>query len=334
MVDVNSPPPLRFLHIGDLHITAAGLPNHLDLRRIIDEINRHGAGHLDFVVLPGDTANDGSPDQFQIVRDEMARLGVPWRAIPGDHDFKPRSLDAFYQGLGVRSLPYAVEVSGCRCLFLDVVSDGEGGPDFRLGSQQLEWLRRQLDAAARDGRNAVVFMHTYPADLGDYAETLTALFDQAPVRLVDMGHTHYNELANDGRTIYAATRSTGEIEEGEVGLAPAGFRPLGCTIRAAAFGEVPVAEAAFRIDERAWRPMAGRPNGLFAAVAPVPDRPFRLSVRVIDRHGQQDIDVIEVAQSPSWDRRPTGSDAGRIAAWPHRHLLGTQLGPNRNGRKW
>ena len=31
------------------------------------------------------------------------------------------------------------------------------------------------------------------------------------------GHTHYNELANDGRTIFAATRSTGQIEEGPVG---------------------------------------------------------------------------------------------------------------------
>ena len=41
------------------------------------------------------------------------------------------------------------------------------------------------------------------------------------VALVDMGHTHYNELANDGRTIFAATRSTGQIEEGPVGYSVA-----------------------------------------------------------------------------------------------------------------
>lgn len=35
---------------------------------------------------------------------------------------------------------------------------------------------------------------------------------------MEMGHTHYNELANDGQTAYAATRSTEQIEEG-----PAGF---------------------------------------------------------------------------------------------------------------
>src|ERR1700728_3953269 len=44
------------------------------------------------------------------------------------------------------------------------------------------------------------------------------LFRDSDVLLVEMGHTHYNELANDGRVIYAATRSTGQIEEG-----PAGF---------------------------------------------------------------------------------------------------------------
>lgn len=38
------------------------------------------------------------------------------------------------------------------------------------------------------------------------------------VRLIDMGHTHYNEIANDGRTLYTATRSTGHVEEGPVGF--------------------------------------------------------------------------------------------------------------------
>ena len=40
----------------------------------------------------------------------------------------------------------------------------------------------------------------------------------AQVRLIDMGHTHYNELANDGHTLYTATRSTGQIEEGPTGF--------------------------------------------------------------------------------------------------------------------
>jgi 3',5'-cyclic-AMP phosphodiesterase len=151
---------------GDLHITDSGLQNHADLRRIVDEVNENTAGKLDFVYLPGDNADHGTPEQFWIVYDELSRLIPPWHAIPGDHDFKPRSLDNFYTGLHVRKLPYAVEISGCRCVFLDVVSRGNGGPDFRLGAAGLVWLRGQLEAAQRDGKTAAVFMHAYPADLG------------------------------------------------------------------------------------------------------------------------------------------------------------------------
>jgi hypothetical protein len=34
------------------------------------------------------------------------------------------------------------------------------------------------------------------------------------------------------------------------------------------------------------------------------------------------------------DRVANGSDADAVGAWPERHVLGTQLGPNRNGRHW
>ena len=33
-------------------------------------------------------------------------------------------------------------------------------------------------------------------------------------------------------------------------------------------------------------------------------------------------------------RHADGSDRDALAAWPEKGLLGTQLGPNRNGRGW
>ena len=50
-------------------------------------------------------------------------------------------------------------------------------------------------------------------------DELAAMLDDSSAALVSVGHTHYNEISNDGRTIYAATRSTGQIEEGDVGFA-------------------------------------------------------------------------------------------------------------------
>jgi Icc protein len=369
MIDVTHK-PLRFLQIGDLHITDADLQNHVDLRRVVDEVNGNTSGKIDFVYLPGDNADDGTPEQFRIVHNELSRLIAPWHAIPGDHDFKPRSLDNFYHGLQVRNLPYVAEMCGCRCIFLDVVSRGTGGPDFKLGAARLLWLRGQLDAARRDGQTAVVFMHTYPADLGEESAEIAAMLDESSVALVSMGHTHYNEISNDGRTVYAATRSTGQVEEGDVGFAFAAidrgtvswrFKPLDSLwpfvmitspadrrlaigphsgegsirqVRASAWGAVPIAQAEFRIDDQPWRPMVGGDGGLFGGELAARSGPFRLSVRVTDQQDNQDTDTIEVAPHRAAENKPTGSDASGIGAWPERHLLATQLGPNRNGRKW
>ena len=359
-------PLLRFIQIGDLHLTDQGLQNHRDFIRVVRELNRHVDGSIDLVYLPGDNADDGTDEQFALVRSGLDELRLPWRVIPGDHDFKPRSLDNFYRGLRIPKLPHAEDVRGHRCLFLDVVSQGAGGPDFRLGAEQFDWLTHRLGDAQRDGKACVVFMHAYPADLGEEAGRLSQLLDESSVRLVVMGHTHYNEIAHDGRTIYAATRSTGQIEEGPVGFSFAAldrdfvswrFKPLDsrwpfCMItapadrrvdfgeseprhlvRASAWGATPISDARFRVDGGAWAPMAQEDRGIFTAPLASQSKIFRLEVRVTDETGAVADDVVECGTSSAL-RASTGSDAGSIGAWPERHLFATQLGPNRNGRKW
>lgn len=369
MSDIMTNSLLRFVQIGDLHLTAPDLPNHQDFLRIVAELNRHVGTGIDFVFLPGDNADDGTPDQFVLVREGLNRLRLPWHAIPGDHDFKPRSLDNFYRGIAGPQLPHSVEVNGILCLFLDVVSQGSGGPDFRLGAAQLAWLKEQLGRAGQAGKRCAVFMHSYPADLRADATELAQLLDESSALLVAMGHTHYNEVTHDGRTIYAATRSTGQIEEGPVGFSFAAidgnvvswrFKPLKSPwpfvmitapadrrlaladrpqqardqVRACVWGASPAAEVAVRIDDRPWQPMAASGAGLFSAPLDVPSPRYRLEVRATDQGGASDTDGIEVDALGAPARSATGSDRNSIGAWPERHLLATQLGPNRNGRKW
>ncbi len=361
---------LSWLHIGDLHLVDADAQNHRDLRRIVALVGSLPPGSLDFALLPGDNADDGTPGQFKLVRDAVAPLRLPLHVLPGDHDFKPGSLAAFYEGLAARRLPYAVRIGGHRCLFLDVVSAGAGGPDFRLGDDQLAWIERELEQAS--GEAAMVFMHTYPADLSEGGERLGALFDHPHVRCVDMGHTHYNELANDGSTIFMATRSTGQVEEGPSGFSIAAvdgrcvswrFKPLdrawpfvlitspadrrlvtgpdqvlraGCTVRAKVIGDVPVEAVTVRLDDgepRAMLPVPGR-VGLWQAACDTPAGRVRVEAR--DARGRLDADLVEPARS-GWtlpDRIADGSDRDRVGAWPEKGILGTQLGPNRNGRHW
>jgi hypothetical protein len=213
---------LTWVHFGDLHASHEdGYESVGQLRQLVDAVNTNVAHAAQFAYLPGDNANNGKPEQYAKIRSVLNALRLPINAIPGDHDFEPGSLDAFHSALSADSLPKQVTVNGHRCLFLDIVSAGAGGPDFRLGAAQTTWLTEQLEACVHDTERPVVFMHAYPGDLADGGEDLAHLFAWAGVRVVDTGHTHYNELLNDGAVIYAATRSTGQIEEdgGRAGVA-------------------------------------------------------------------------------------------------------------------
>ena len=362
---------LSWLHIGDLHITRAGEENHRDLLRIVDLAQGLTPHSLDFAVLPGDNADDGLIEQFELVRDAVTSFPLPLHILPGDHDFKPRTLDAFYNVLRAERLPKSVTARGHRCLFLDVVSAGSGGPDFRLGEAQLAWAECELEEAETAGQDAVIFMHTYPADLREGAERLGALLARPAVTCVDMGHTHYNELTNDGRTIFMATRSTGQIEEGPAGFSIAAVDGKGVSwrfkaldqawpfvlitapvdrrlvtkldcevsgpllVRAKIVGDAPIELVEASVDNGDWTPMAQVPGASAVWQASI-TRGRRIAVRARDAQGRIDTDEIEPAAKgyapPA--RQADGSDADSVGAWPEKGIPGGQLGPNRNGRKW
>ncbi|AWN34751.1 metallophosphoesterase family protein [Methylobacterium radiodurans] len=364
---------LAFAHVGDLHLTGPNADNARDYRAIIAQLG--ATDGLDFVFLPGDNADNGLPEQYALARATLEGLSLPVHIITGDHDMEGGSLDAFYAGLSVPPLPYATVISGTRCLFLDMCGSGRGGPDFRLGAEQITWFERELAEAEAREEPCAIFMHSYPADLKAVGEAahVADLIHRGPVCLVEMGHTHYNELANDGRTIYAACRSTGQIEEGPVGYAIAAinrgvvawrFKELArpwpfvlitapadkrlarseehriageTEVGALVLGHARVAACEYRIDDGPWRPMhrSGDDRRYHARIDwPIGAR--RLAVRARDDDGGIDEDVVEPADGDAVlaTSRGIGSDADAIGAWPERGVLGTQLGPNRNGRHW
>lgn len=245
--------PFVFAHIGDLHLEEPHDPNAADLRTGLNEIaGLHANGLVDFAYLPGDLAEHGRAAQYDILERALdAHPRLPVRLIAGDHDRQHGTMGDF-DGVFARvagsrrggghearrnRLPrpvnrekvdqyyYAETINGVHCLFLDMVSAGYGqegfGLDFRLGRDQRRWLASELEKA--EGQPLAVFTHTYPDDLSDPEERaeLAGLIRGYGVRLVEMGHTHYNELAPDGRTLYAAARSVGQNEDGSVGYAVA-----------------------------------------------------------------------------------------------------------------
>jgi hypothetical protein len=219
-------------------------------------------------------------------------------------------------------------------------------------------------------------MHAYPGDLAADGETIARTFADARVAFVDTGHTHYSELLNDGRVIYGATRSTGQIEEGggrpgfslvtvhgrvpswrfkELGggwpfvqiVAPADLRLVTRPAdpqQVPRPGEVEIVAKLFghrgepvrmTIDDSPDVPMSAVPG------TPMWRAPARLATGVhhVTVASGPDRDTIKLLVRPH-DGIPRrglpiapGCDIHAIGAWPERGIEGTQLGPNKNGRR-
>jgi hypothetical protein len=89
-----------------------------------------------------------------------------------------------------------------------------------------------------------------------------------------------------------------------------------------------------RWDAGPWYPMrSGRDRSRWTCPFPLTHSVKTLTVEAEDGAGRVGCDSIELESAV---RRPVadGSEADALGPWPEKHILGTQLGPNRNGRQW
>lgn len=206
---------LAWVHCGDLHLHEGdGWTSFARVRKLVAEVNARIGNRADFLFLPGDNANHGTPRQYRRMIDALAPLGLLWRIIPGDPDFESGDLKAFHAAVPKSNGPETEIVRGHRCMYLDIVSAGARGADFRPTMHDRNRIAERLVRAEAEGEVPTVFMHAYPGDLAADGDAVARSFIDGGVAIVDTGHTHYHELLNDGRVIYAAIRSTGQIEEG------------------------------------------------------------------------------------------------------------------------
>jgi Icc protein len=231
---IQNPGVVSWVHIGDLHITTADQQNYQDFQTIIQNTNQYLLNGINFAVLPGDNANDGTAAEYQLIKQATDQLQAPLYDVPGDHDLKSGSLALYEQYL--EPVPYqSFTADRYHFVFIDALDASPSG-GFGIGADQMAWLTNDLDTAAQQGLQSVLFMHPYPSQLGSSAQAVQDLISKDNVLMVDTGHTHYNDVANDGHTIYAATRSTGQDTEGPVGFSITNldngvvswkFKPLG-----------------------------------------------------------------------------------------------------------
>ena len=287
---------------GDLHLTEPGLENHRDALRVVEEVN--GLVRPDFVQFIGDNVQDATPAQFALFDEVRRGLSVPDFSLVGDHDVKgDPTASGFRRHVGE---PYgASTLRGFHFVRLDTQ---EARP-LGLSDEQTAWFRGEIDGALARGERVVVFQHNYPFQVwedfdGPGVDAWRALVQTRRVEAIVCGHTHYWQVANDGRNVYVAARSIGDPEGGPTGYAvlylrgddlAVAFRPVGRPeplvlvthprdrllatgprhvikgadrVEARVWSESPVDRVEARVDGGPWAPL--EPNGAGSWAGPFP----------------------------------------------------------------
>ncbi|OWK35603.1 metallophosphoesterase family protein [Fimbriiglobus ruber] len=214
--------PVTVVVPGDLHLTRPDLENHRVGQWVIDQVNEWI--RPDFVQFIGDNVQDATAEQFRLFRGLTDGLRVPWFALVGDHD---RHDDP--DKLGHRTHvghPYGSHVfRGFRFVRLDTQEAKPAG----LSPGQVDWFRAEVAAAIGAGERVVVFQHNYPYQIwedytGPGIEAWREIVQTRRIHTIVCGHTHYWQVANDGRNAVVAVRSIGDPEGGPPGFLLAHFR--------------------------------------------------------------------------------------------------------------
>ncbi|HZV05952.1 MAG TPA: metallophosphoesterase [Gemmataceae bacterium] len=200
---------------GDLHLTEPGLDNHRTARWMIEEVNH--LVHPDFVQFIGDNVQHAEPEQFMLFRDLCDRLQVPWHALVGDHDVHDDDeVHGFRAFVGE---PYgSYSLRGFRFIRLNTLEHRPLG----LTQRQIDWFCDEVDQALAAGERVVVFQHHYPFKVcetfdGPGIDAWREVVQTRRIAAIFTGHTHYGQIANDGRNVAVTTRSIGDPEGGSPG---------------------------------------------------------------------------------------------------------------------
>ncbi|GGH16361.1 3',5'-cyclic adenosine monophosphate phosphodiesterase CpdA [Alsobacter metallidurans] len=155
------------VQLSDFHARPNGRPAYGDvdtnaaMRRAVEAVLAMEP-HPDCVLVTGDLADCGLPEEYAIVQEALAALPMPVYVIPGNHDRR----ENFANGLraGHPYLPesgflhYVIDDFTVRLIGLDTVIAGEDGGE--ICAEREVWFAERL--AEGEGRPTLVFMHHPP----------------------------------------------------------------------------------------------------------------------------------------------------------------------------
>lgn len=220
----------------------------------IERLDTARGGPLDLIVVTGDVADHGRPDQYRVATDAFQRLPSAVVVTPGNHD-----QDAtFTAGIGTAgidtdprvSTPRVVELENWCFLLVDsnagvMLDDGSGGrvdPDYNdrlwgngaLGTAEAAWINEAC--AATEADHIFVWLH-HPigTDNGAVAQSTAyetewgeLLAANPKIRGLGAGHTHMPTVVDfNGCPVYVCPSLKANFDAEVTMMLPPGWVSYG-----------------------------------------------------------------------------------------------------------
>ncbi|MBV7505347.1 PQQ-binding-like beta-propeller repeat protein [Bacillus sp. sid0103] len=213
-------PNFSFVNIADVHVQDGTANNRERFTDQLAQINQ-STGNPAFIAVSGDLTNRADDTEFKDYQASTATSSLPVYPAVGNHDFAPGSdyktrIDKYRNYLGPEW--YSFDYGNRHFVTL------ENTLGFNE-SDQFEWLKQDLAQNAIN-KEVVVFVHkpmnTPETPSPDNTKKFIELLSQYNTRLVMVGHTHVNDVAQD--TIPGADHVTTVSSAYTIDQMPNGFR--------------------------------------------------------------------------------------------------------------
>ncbi len=207
----------RFIHmlivqITDMHVSKPGklFGKHVDSRATFERCVSRALSlnpNPDLVILSGDLAETGAPEEYDFIASQISRFTCPVLAVPGNHDIREAMLAKIPDSVTKQTgghLSFVREDFPLRVIGLDtIVPETVHG---EICEERLSWLRESL---AKDlTKPALIAMHHPPFSTGIVAmdnygikhglEEFKAIIAEYADRIAAIvcGHVHRTVVAN------------------------------------------------------------------------------------------------------------------------------------------
>jgi hypothetical protein len=213
-------PSFQFVCVNDLHYWDSGCAPFFT--RVVQQM-KASAPQSKLLLLVGDAAEHGKPEEFAGIHDILKTSGMEIRSVIGNHDWTSQTDRKAYEQANADSVNYTFEHQGWQFIALDT-SDGTKAA-VSVQKPTLDWLDANL-SKLDNKRPTILFTH-FPMGVGvtnrprNADEVLTRLKD-FNLRAVFNGHHHaYTErtvkdfvLTTDKCCSFRARNHDGTPEKG------------------------------------------------------------------------------------------------------------------------